>query len=101
LGDADIPPERRARSLYNLGNCLVRQAGETDVQLLQASIESYELALRGAADEGVRTDAGHNLEVAKLLWAKARAKRPPGERDPDWDDAQEQQRAPRHTRHGQ
>lgn len=98
LGDADIPPERRARSLYNLGNCLVRQAGETDVKLLQAAIESYELALRGAADEGVRTDAGHNLEVAKLLWAKARAKRPPGERDPDWDDPQNPKRPPHDPR---
>ena len=86
LGDAEIPPERRGRALYNLGNCLVRQAGETDVKLLQAAIDCYEMALRESADEGVRSDAGHNLEVAKLLWAKARARRPAGERDPDWDE---------------
>jgi tetratricopeptide (TPR) repeat protein len=86
LGDRDIPADRQARALYNLGNCLVRQAGETDVRQLQAAIECYEMSLRTSADEGIRSDAGHNLEVAKLLWAKARARRPQGERDPDWDD---------------
>jgi tetratricopeptide (TPR) repeat protein len=94
LGDADIPAERRGRALYNLGNCLVRQAGETDVKALQAAIECFERAVRESPDEGVRTDAGHNLEVAKLLWAKARAKRPPNERDPEWDDRQDPKRPP-------
>jgi tetratricopeptide (TPR) repeat protein len=98
LGDADIPPERRARALYNLGNCLVRQAGDSDVKVLQAAIESYEMALHDAADEGVRTDTGHNLEVAKLLWAKARAKRPPGDRDQEWEDQQNPKRPPRDQR---
>jgi tetratricopeptide (TPR) repeat protein len=86
LGDAEAPADRRARALYNLGNCLVRQAGETDVKQLQAAIDCYEMALHESADDGLRSDAGHNLEIAKLLWAKARARRPPGERDPDWDD---------------
>jgi tetratricopeptide (TPR) repeat protein len=94
IGDAAIPAERRGRALYNLGNCLVRQAGDTDVKTLQAAIECYELSLREAPDEGVRTDAGHNLEVAKLLWAKARAKRPPGERDQDWDERKDPRRPP-------
>lgn len=94
LGDAAIPAERRGRALYNLGNCLVRQAGDSDVRTLQAAIECFEMALREAPDEGVRTDAGHNLEVAKLLWAKARAKRPPGEQDPDWEDRRDQRRPP-------
>jgi tetratricopeptide (TPR) repeat protein len=86
LGDADAPPDRRGRGLYNLGNCLVRQAGETDVKQLQAAIDCYEMALRESADDGLRADAAHNLEIAKLLWARARARRPPGERDPDWDE---------------
>lgn len=94
LGDAAIPAERRGRAMYNLGNCLVRQAGDTDVKTLQAAIECYELALRESPDEGVRTDAGHNLEVAKLLWAKARARRPPGEKDPDWEDRRDPRRPP-------
>jgi tetratricopeptide (TPR) repeat protein len=94
LGDADIPAERRGRVLYNLGNCLVRQAGDTDVKALQAAIECFERTVRESPDEGVRTDAGHNLEVAKLLWAKARAKRPPNERDPEWDDRPDPKRPP-------
>ena len=94
LGDADIPAERRGRALYNLGTCLVRQAGDTDVKTLQAAIECFERAVRASPDEGVRTDAGHNLEVAKLLWAKARAKRPPNERDPDWDNDRPESKRP-------
>jgi tetratricopeptide (TPR) repeat protein len=94
LGDAAIPANRRQRALYNLGNCLVREAGETDVKLLQAAIDSYELTLRETADEGLRADAGHNLEIAKLLWAKARARRPPNERDPDWDEPKDPSRPP-------
>jgi len=94
LGDADIPADRRARALYNLGNCLVRQAGDTDIRQLQSAIDCYELALRESSDEGIRSDAGHNLEVAKLLWAKARARRPAGERDPDWDEPREPKQPP-------
>jgi tetratricopeptide (TPR) repeat protein len=94
LGDADIPADRRARALYNLGNCLVRQAGDTDVRQLQSAIDCYELALRETSDEGIRSDAGHNLEVAKLLWAKARARRPAGERDPEWDEPREPKQPP-------
>lgn len=86
LGDGDIPPGRRTRGLYNLGTCLVRQAGEADVKQLQAAIECYERVLAETADEGLRADAGHNLELAKLLWAKALAHRPKGDRDPDWEE---------------
>jgi tetratricopeptide (TPR) repeat protein len=95
LGDAAISSERRSKALYNLGNCLVRQAGDTDVRQLQSAIECYELALRESIDEGTRADAGHNLEVAKLLWAKARARRPASERDPDWDESPESKQPPR------
>jgi tetratricopeptide (TPR) repeat protein len=94
LGDAAIPSERRERALYNLGNCLVRQAGETDMRQLQSAIDCYEMVLRETQDEGLRSDAGHNLELAKLLWAKARARRPQGERDPDWDEPKEPKQPP-------
>jgi tetratricopeptide (TPR) repeat protein len=94
LGDAAIPAERRERALYNLGNCLVREAGESDVKLLQAAIDSFELAIRETSDDGLRADAGHNLEIAKLLWAKARARRPANERDPNWDEPREPTRPP-------
>ncbi|HVK09162.1 MAG TPA: hypothetical protein VM597_10335 [Gemmataceae bacterium] len=94
LGDGDIPADRRTRGLYNLGTSLVRQAGETDVKQLQAAIECYELVLAETADEGLRSDAGHNLELAKLLWAKARSRRPPGERDPDWEEPRDPRQPP-------
>jgi tetratricopeptide (TPR) repeat protein len=94
LGDASIPADRRERALYNLGNSLVREAGDTDVKLLQAAIESFELVLRESSDDGLRRDAGHNLEIAKLLWAKARARRPANERDPNWDEPRDPNRPP-------
>ena len=76
LSDAAIPAERRARSLYNLGNSLVQQAGESDAPRLRAAIRTYELCLEqiGDGEPGLRSDAAHNLELAKLLWARARTK---------------------------
>ena len=62
LADKDVPAERRVRALYGLGNSLVRQAGESDIKLLQSAIECYELCLRSTTDDGLRSDAGHNLE---------------------------------------
>jgi tetratricopeptide (TPR) repeat protein len=85
LDDAAISPERRPRALYNLGNCLVQQAGEKDLRMLRDAIRCYELCLEAVADTGLRSDAVHNLELAKLLWNKARAKsaKPP---DPNSDE---------------
>ena len=73
LDDMAISAERRARALYDLGNCLVRQADDKDVKTLRAAIRCFELCLDDSPDEGLRNDAAHNLELAKLLWNKARA----------------------------
>lgn len=94
LGDAAVPAERRAKALYNLGNCLVKQAGDSDLKRLQAAIDCYELVLRETAEDGLRLDAGHNMEVAKQLWAKARAKRPPKETDPEWEEPKDPKNPP-------
>lgn len=94
LGDADIPAERRTRALYNLGNCLVRQAGETDIKQLQNAIDCYDMVMRESSDEGLQQDAAHNLEMAKLLWVKARARRAPNENDPDWDQPRDRKDPP-------
>lgn len=85
LDDAAIPAERRAKALYNLGDCLVKQAGEQELRLLRDAIRCYELCLDETADEGLRRDAEFNLELAKLLWNKARANnsKPP---DPNTDE---------------
>ncbi len=86
LDDAAIPAERRAKALYDLGNCLVRQADDKDVETLRSAIRCYELCLDAAPEDALRSDAAHNLEVAKLLWNKARSQLakqpPPNEGDP-------------------
>lgn len=73
LNDAAASTERRARSFFNLGNCLVKQAGERDIALLREAIRYYEYCLDLAADGELRALARHNLEVAKLLWIDARS----------------------------
>jgi tetratricopeptide (TPR) repeat protein len=94
LGDDAIPPPRQSKAFYNLGNALVQQAGASDLKRLQAAILCYEEALRITQDEGLKADATHNLEVAKLLWFQAQAKRPPEERERAWDDKQKLPDAP-------
>lgn len=85
LGDAAIEPIRRTRGLFNLGDCLVKQAGDSDAKQLQQAIECYELVLVESADADLRADAVHNLELTKLLWAKAITKQPAKNRDPEWE----------------
>ena len=74
LDDAAAPAERRVRAFFNLGNCLVKQSDDRDIRLLREAIRYYEYCLDLAADAGLRKDAKHNLELAKLLWNKARAR---------------------------
>lgn len=73
LDDRAAPPGRRARALYNRGVCLVKRA--TDVPALRTAVACFEQALDAdALDDHLRADARYNLELAKLLWAEARAK---------------------------
>jgi len=76
LGDTAIPEQRRAKAFFNLGDCLVEQAGAKDAKLLREAIRCYEHCLDAKPDDGLRSDATHNLELAKLLWIKARAENP-------------------------
>jgi tetratricopeptide (TPR) repeat protein len=72
LDDADAPPERRAKALYNRGVCLIKRGGLTEYR---TAIDSFERCLAmPPADAGLLADAKHNLELAKLLWVEARAK---------------------------
>jgi tetratricopeptide (TPR) repeat protein len=72
LDDADAPPARRAAALYNRGVCLLKQGG---LQKLRAAIDSFDRCLALPPDDtALIADAKHNLELAKLLWAEARAK---------------------------
>jgi Ca-activated chloride channel family protein len=69
------PPELRQRSLYNLGNTLVREAEDADENakgaILDRAIAAYEEALRLAPADA---DAKWNLEVA----LRRRGDRPTG-----------------------
>jgi Ca-activated chloride channel family protein len=75
----DATGTRRAQALYDLGTCLLRQAGDRDARLLEQAVARYQECRRtvGATPE-LAEDAAHNLELARLLWIKARA-RPPDE----------------------
>jgi tetratricopeptide (TPR) repeat protein len=64
---------RRATLLYDLGDCRLQQSQGTNAERLRHAIDCFAQALRqdGLADQ-LRDDARHNLELAKLLWLKAR-----------------------------
>jgi tetratricopeptide (TPR) repeat protein len=73
LDDAACPPERAAKAWYNRGTCLLRRGGSAAVY--RSSIACFEHCLDSeAADEPLKADARHNLELAKTLWNEARRK---------------------------
>lgn len=76
LGDQSCPPERAARAWYNRGTCLIRVAGLTpggSANLYRWAISYLEQCLQSsAADEPLKADARHNLELAKILWNESR-----------------------------
>lgn len=73
LADPAIPSERRAKALFNRGVCLLKAGG--DAKVYRAAIACYEACLEESpSDAAFAADARHNLEVAKLLWNRERAK---------------------------
>ena len=81
LEDASGP--RRARMLFDLGNCLIKQSEGNQADLLDQASKCYRMALAGELDDEVRRDAQHNFELARLLWVKAKAQRKPENPGPD------------------
>jgi tetratricopeptide (TPR) repeat protein len=72
----DAAGSRRARVLYNLGNCLVQQARGRNAQRLRQAIRNYEQCLElEDIEPELAADARHNLEVARLLLQKAHSAR--------------------------
>jgi tetratricopeptide (TPR) repeat protein len=70
LDDRACPPDRAARAWFNRGTCLVRRGGAAAVY--RSAIACFERCLDAdAADDPLKADARHNLELAKLLWAEA------------------------------
>jgi tetratricopeptide (TPR) repeat protein len=80
---SDAAGFRRARTLYNLAACLLQQAGERDFARLTEAIDLYEECLRlPAREEDLVKKSQHNLELARLLLAQARARPPKPPEDP-------------------
>ena len=74
LSDAACLPERAAKAWFNRGTCLLRSKQSTP-SVFRAAVVCFERSLElNAADEPLRSDARHNLELAKLLWAEANKK---------------------------
>lgn len=82
LDDRAAPTERRARASYNRGVCLLLRGRNTAA--FRTAIECFERCLEANTDAALVTDARHNLELAKVLWGKARLleKTPPRASDP-------------------
>lgn len=76
LEDDSSPAKRRARACFDLGNALLQQAGDDPRQLAEA-VAAYRAALH-LADAQSKWSAGarHNLELAQMLWLKARETQP-------------------------
>jgi tetratricopeptide (TPR) repeat protein len=86
LDDKEAPADRRAKAGYNRGVCLLTRGGPAAVY--RSAIAAFEQSLEVLpADDPLAADARHNLELAKLLWLRARekeAKRPrPSDLPPD------------------
>ncbi len=77
LDDAAIPTARRLQAMYNRGVCLLND--RSDAAALRTAIELFATVRDDAAsDSALSADARFNLELAKLLWNKARTpNRPP------------------------
>lgn len=95
LDDAACPPERAAKAWYNRGTCLLRRGGTMSVY--RSAAACFERTLDSpAADEPLKADARHNLELAKLLWNEERKKAAkPEEESPNKQPPPEEDRQPK------
>ena len=89
----DAVGRRRAHLLFNLANCLLQQPGNRDIRKLKEAISLYEGCLQDeSADASQSQNARHNLELTRLLLAKARSARK--ESDSTDDDQTHESRKP-------
>jgi tetratricopeptide (TPR) repeat protein len=69
---SDATGARQAQALYGLGNSLLFQAGITDIKLYQEAIRCYQLCRQhNDLPSDLRESVNHNLELARLRFAKA------------------------------
>jgi tetratricopeptide (TPR) repeat protein len=95
LGDAACPADRAAKAWYNRGTCLLRRGGSMGVY--RSAVACFENTIDSpAADDPLKADARHNLELAKLLWNEERKKAAqPEEESPNKNLPPEEDRQPR------
>ena len=73
LEDDHASSARRARAHFDLGNALMKHA-DNQPSLFADAAQAYRACLRQPDLPGdLRTDARHNLELAQMLWLKAKA----------------------------
>lgn len=73
----NAPGGRRGPALFNLGNCLLRRADEKNLDAFAAAVRCYEDCLeQPALPAALKARAENNLELARLLWLKAKAEDP-------------------------
>jgi Ca-activated chloride channel family protein len=74
LDDDQVPPARRARARYDLGTALLKQSGGNSAALLRQAVGAFRACLaEPTLEPDLAKDARHNLELAQLLWLRARA----------------------------
>ena len=72
---ASAEEPRRSHALFGLANCLLQGRGD-EVAATREAIRRYRACLgSGRLEVSLVEDARHNLELAKLLWLKALAKK--------------------------
>jgi tetratricopeptide (TPR) repeat protein len=96
LDDDACPPERAAKAWFNRGTCLLHRG--KSVAVYRSAIACFENTLDSpAADEPLKADTRHNLELAKLLWLEAakqeKKNEPPS---PNSDIPPEESKQPKH-----
>jgi tetratricopeptide (TPR) repeat protein len=73
LEDGEVPGPRRLHALYDLGTSLLQLDDGKDLPGLEVAVKCLRLCRREATDSDLRERAGHNLELARLLLARAAA----------------------------
>jgi Ca-activated chloride channel family protein len=71
LEDNTIPAERRSRALFQMGNAYLQESKGVSRSHLEKALDAYRFCLNMQATSGdIRSDARHNLELARLFWLK-------------------------------
>jgi hypothetical protein len=70
LEDGELPPERRRRAWFDLGNALLAEAGTTDRRLVEEAMAAYRQCLAADPEPELRADAEHNLALAGRRWVQ-------------------------------